>query len=322
MSLKVAVAGATGFIGRNVCRRLIDAGHEVRGLVRDVERARQVLPSAVELVEAKRISPEACARLTESCDAGVYAIGIIREAGPGQRFKLLHVEGVRWFTEALRAAGGTRIVHVSALGADPEGRAEYQKTKARGERVVRSSGLDWTIFRPSLVHGAEGEFTQMATDWARGRIPPFFVMPYFQRRADGQWNLIPGELKDPTVAPIFVDDLTRAITSSLSDDDTIGELYNAVGPEQLSWPDLLTTVRDNVRRSKPTINPGPVPAPPAAAFAQTLELVGLGQFLPFDSGMASMGSEDSVSRRDKWTSAFGDSDKGFTEALRTYAGAV
>lgn len=321
-TLTVCVAGATGFIGRHICRQLVEAGHRVRGLVRCEEKARRVLPEDVELVAAERISSEACERLSEGCDAGVYAIGILREGGPGQRFKLLHVEGVRWFTEALRARGAKRLVHISALGVDPDGRTEYQRSKASGERLVRSSGLGWTIFRPGLVHGAEGEFSQLAAKWARGSIPPFVAMPYFQRRVDNKWSLIPDECMDPSVAPIYVGDLTRAVVSSLGDGMTVGEVYNAAGPQTLTWPELLSAVRDRTRGAKPGIEPGPVPAPPAWAMAQALEAVGLGHFLPFDSGMASMGSEDSVAARDKWVDAFGDDDSAFVDALSTYAAAV
>lgn len=318
-----AVAGATGFVGRHVVRALVDAGWRVRALARDVSKARSVLPGeGVEVVEAERVSPEACERLCEGADAGVYAIGILREAGPGQRFKLLHVEGVRWFCEALRAAGGSGVAHISALGADPEGRAEYQRSKARGEDVVRRSGLSWTVFRPSLVHGADGEFTGMAAEWARGQRAPYFVMPYFTRRADEKWTLEPGALKDPVVAPIYVGDLARAVAASLGGSESSGEVVNAVGPQTLAWPDLLRRVRDGILHASSGIEPGGVPAPPAHAFAQVVSFVGLGQFLPFDAGMASMASEDSVASLDKWRSCFGFEPAAFEDSFASYAGSL
>ncbi|MEO0513141.1 MAG: NAD(P)H-binding protein [Planctomycetota bacterium] len=318
----VAVAGATGFVGRAVCSALVAAGHPVRALVRDAEKARRVLPEGIETVQAERIGPDACRELAQGADAGVYAVGILRETGPGQRFKLLHVEGVRWFCEALRAAGATRVAHVSALGADPEGRAEYQRSKHRGEAIVRSSRLGWTIFRPSLVHGASGEFTRMAAEWARGKRPPFFVMPYFTRRADDRWSLEPGALKDPVVAPIHVDDLASAIVRSLSDEQTVGEVINAVGPQTLAWPDLLTMVRDRVKHASKGIQPGGVPAPPAHALATALQFVGLGQFLPFDAGMASMASEDSVASLAKWRSLYDGEPRAFEASFAEYAGVL
>ena len=319
----VAVAGGTGFVGRHIVSALVASGYRVRALVRDPEKASKVLPAGVEHVRAERINPESAAMLAEDADAFVYSIGIIREVPTeGKRFGLLHVDGVRWCLDACKASGTGRFLHMSALGANPEGRAEYQRSKFVGEQSVRASGLDWTIFRPSLVHGLGGEFTHMMADWARGSIPPWFTMPYFERRADGQWSLVPAETVAPRIQPVRVEDVAGAFVNALSRDESIGEVYNLAGGEVLEWPEMLEFVRDLVPRSNKSLRANPVPAPPAWATAHVMDFIGLGGLMPFDAGMASMGSEDSIASTHKAENDLDLRPAPFRESFAEYAAAL
>jgi len=319
----VAVAGATGFVGQHIIRALTDAGHHVRAMVRDPEKASKVLPAGVEHVRAERIGPESAEALAEGCDTFIYLIGIIREAPTeGKRFGLLHVDGVRWSLEACKQAGATRFLHMSALGADPEGRAEYQRSKFKGEQLVRASGLDWTIFRPSLIHGPGGEFTKMMADWARGSIPPWFTMPYFERRADGRWSLVPAETVAPRIQPVTVEDVASAFVGSINNEQSFGEVYNLAGSEVLEWPEMLEFVRDRVPHANKSIRANPVPAPPAWATANVMDFIGLGGLMPFDAGMAAMGSEDSTASTVKANADLGLEPAPFRESFAKYAAAL
>ncbi|PHQ79398.1 MAG: hypothetical protein COB69_08080 [Phycisphaera sp.] len=316
----VAVAGATGFVGRHIVAELLRRGFGVRALVRNTSKAAEVFGKIegrdrLTPIQAETVTAESASRLVEGADACINCIGAIREL-QGQRFESLHVRVPELLTKACTQHSADRFVQISALGADPDGRAEYQKTKYAGEGVVRRSGIEWTIFRPSLIVGVGGEITEMMVQWARGKSQPFLFMPYFTRHADGQWTLMPGETVDPAVAPIAVDDLARAACDALDNEDTIGEIFNCVGSETTSWPELLTFVRDNAKNTKPKIKPGGIPAPAAHLAATVAGLVGMGSLLPYDAGMASMASEDSTASLDKFQAYFGFTPGSYQGALR------
>ncbi|MEM9166040.1 MAG: NAD(P)H-binding protein [Planctomycetota bacterium] len=319
-SMTVAVAGSTGFVGRHVVSELARRGHRVRALVRDSEKAARafaaVEPSdAVTRVVAPSIGTASAQELVDGADACVNCIGIIREQD-GQRFDALHVGAVGVLTGACaKLEGVTRFVQISALGVSPDGRAKYQRTKAEGERVVRRSGLPWTIFRPSLVLGAGGQMNEMLGDWARGRVPPYLFMPYFTRRADGHWTVIPGETVDPRVAPVLVEDLARAVADSLERPETANEVYHVCGSEVVVWPELLEAARDATPGAKPSIRPAGIPAPAAHLAASVAGFVGMGGLLPFDAGMAAMAAEDSVAAMAKFETHFGFAPRSFRDAF-------
>ncbi|RNC82464.1 MAG: NAD-dependent epimerase/dehydratase family protein [Phycisphaera sp.] len=316
----VAVAGATGFIGRHVVGELLSRGYGVRALVRNTSKAAQVFrdfegKDRLTPVQAESVTAESAPRLVEGTIGCVNCIGIIREQH-GQRFESLHVRVPDLLTDACKEHGAHRFIQISALGADPDGRAEYQRTKHAGEGFVRRSGLAWTIFRPSLVVGEGGEMAELMATWARGKSQPWFFMPYFTRKADGSWDLIPGETTDPVIAPIAVTDLARAVADAMENNESIGEIYNAVGMETVSWPELLEFARDNTPNAKPNIKPSGVPAPAAALAATVAGTVGMGGLLPYDAGMASMGSENSTASLDKFTKHFGFTPASFRGALK------
>ncbi|MEL6498943.1 MAG: NAD(P)H-binding protein [Planctomycetota bacterium] len=313
-ALTIAVAGATGFVGRHVVAELVRRGHTVRALVRDIDKANRAFAdvedrSRVVPVQADSISNDSAARLVGDAQACVNCIGIIREEH-GKRFDALHVGAVRALVSACERAEAKsgafeRFIQISALGVSPEGRARYQRTKAEGERVVRRSLLPWTIFRPSAIVGEGGELTELLRGWARGKAPPFVFMPYFTRRADRVWSVWPGESEDPRVAPVPVVDLARAVADAFDLGGTVGEIYNVCGHDAVSWPELLEFVRDHTSGAKPKIQPAGLPAPPAVIAAQIAGIIGIGSLLPFDPGMASMAAEDSTADMGKFEADFG-----------------
>ncbi|MFG0286508.1 MAG: NAD(P)H-binding protein [Phycisphaerales bacterium JB039] len=321
----VAVTGATGFVGRALTRALLQRGHAVRALTRSADKAASVLPPAageLEIVVGDALGQGVIDRLVDGAGAVINLLGIIREKR-GQRFQGVHVEATRRCLEAATRAGAGRYIQMSALGVSDEGICEYQKTKWAAEELVRKSGLDWTIFRPSLIHGPEGEFTEMMISWARGKIAPWKFMPYFGRpETDISVPAGPTRYIDPEAQPVYVEDVAAYFADALTNDDAIGEIYNLVGPERLAWPDMLRTVRDTIPGGFDHIEPLRIPADIAAFNARAAELLGVGALLPFDAGMAKMGAQDSVAGLEKARADFDIEPSGFTTALRAYAQTV
>jgi len=320
----VAVTGATGFVGRNMVRELLARGYKVRALVRDRQKAREVLPpsgggSTLELVSGDALDAAALANLVGGTQACIHLVGIIRQKG-AQTFERMHPEATAAALKACGNAGVKRFLQMSALKASDTGTTAYQKTKFEAERLVRRSGLDWTIFRPGLIHGPGGEFVELASDWVTGHVPPYIFMPYFTRwQIDTSVPLGSAKPIDPKVAPIVVEDVCKAFVESLNRQMAIGEVYNLVGGETLSWPQMLTTFRNNVNGGNERLHPWGVPSEIASKVAMVADLIGLGGTLPFDEGMAVMGGQDATASIEKARAHLGVEPKGFTETFKRYA---
>lgn len=319
----VAVTGATGFVGRSIVGELLRRGVRVRALARSRAKARGVLGApgdALTVIEGDIHDVASVRELLTGAQACVNLVGIIREQRGGVTFHRVHVAATRVLVETCREVGVTRYVQMSALGVSDDGNCPYRATKWEAEEIVRRSGLDWTIFRPGLIHGKDSSFVEMAREWVKGEAPPFFFLPYFRRgREDFNTPLGGVNYSEPMVQPVLVDDVAAAFAAALEKRETIGETYNLVGAERLSWPAMLRVLRDQIPGANPRIEPWGVPGDLAAAGAWALGQVGLSSILPFDYGMAVMGAEDSVSETEKARKHLGLSPRGFRESLATYA---
>lgn len=316
----VAVTGASGFVGRYVVKALLERGARVRALVRSRSKADEALGrhDRLELIVGDILDRSRCEEVTAGAEACVHLVGIIREQG-GQRFEQMHVEATRTIVRACERGGVGRYVHMSALSASPLGKALYQRTKFAGEQVVRNSSLAWTIVRPGLIHGAEGEFTRLAARWARGAAPPHFFMPYFARgeHMGGRRRRVV-----PTVQPIYVGDVAEAICAALEREESVGEIYPLVGSERVDWRELLTGIRDSLHTRGPRLTAIGLPGEIAAMKARMAGMMGVGGLLPFDEGMALMGQEDSTACMTKARLHLGLNPGGFRQTLSTYAGVL
>lgn len=324
----VAVTGATGFVGQAIVRALLASGHRVRALVRSTAKARQVLPRdpALHLVAGHILDGASPRELVTGADAVIHLIGIIREVrgdqreGGPQTFQRLHVDATRAILDAAVAAGVRRYIHMSSLGAKPDGKAAYQRTKYEAETFVRRSGLEWTIFRPSFIHGPGSELVLMMHDMATGTAPPWYFMPYFAREiTDMSVPIGPTRSESASLQPVHIDDVAQAFVEALKRDVTKGEIYNLVGPDTLTWPDLMAFFRDHLPGTNPNMPIAGLPGTIGAIAAKAAGMIGAGSLLPFDEGQALMSMEDSVSERAKVAAHLGISPRSFTESAAAYA---
>lgn len=317
---RVLVTGATGFVGRHIVRELVSRGYTAACLVRDGESFRtqtaELPTDRIEAVGGDLWDAEALARAAEGASAVIHLVGIIQESAlRGQTFERVHVDGTRAVVEACKAAGIRRFVHMSALGTRLHATSEYHRTKWEAECLVRDSGLDWTIFRPSIIHGYDGEFMRMmrtmvcdATVRLFGFLPaPFPIVPYF---GDGQ-NLL---------QPIWVRDVARCLVAALSTPDAIGRACELGGPDAMSWKALYRACRELIpgaKAWKPVIGQ---PVWVARLMAKTLmKLPILPRELRFNADQVSMSQEDSVCDIEPMQQLFGLEPRGFRELLAEYA---
>ncbi|MFT3786437.1 MAG: complex I NDUFA9 subunit family protein [Tepidisphaeraceae bacterium] len=228
--MNVFVTGGSGFVGQSVIDRLVAVGHEVVAL--KSHRPINDRGGKVRTVEASLFDVEALTRAMTGCEATIHLVGIISQnLSKGVTFERMHVEATRAVVSACEIAKVRRYVHMSALGARPDAPAEYHRTKARAEAIVRQSHLDWTILRPSMIHGPRGDFTKMLVGWARKQKAPWLFMPYFGRGILGFGGA--GKLQ-----PIFVEDVATAFVRALDRPQTIHNTYDLAGSDVVTWPQL------------------------------------------------------------------------------------
>jgi NADH dehydrogenase len=221
----VFLTGGTGFVGRHVLAELLRRGHRVRCLVRPGAPHALPVGNTVEAIPGDILARDDCLRAAQDASAAIHLVGIIRESG-GSTFQAVHVEGTRNVVEACRAAGVSRLVHMSAHGRLAESRAEYQRTKGAAERIITESGLRWTIFRPSLILGRDGEFLRAMIDLVRSCWRPVPVL------GDGHY----------IVQPVDVEDVARLLVQSLDLPETEQKIYSLGGPAPVTFNEFLDTL--------------------------------------------------------------------------------
>ena len=146
--MKLAITGATGFVGSHLLDAALKAGHEVRALTRRAQKARD----GVTWVDGSLSDRESLRELVDPCDAMIHVAGVLN-ARDEATFHAGNVEGTLNVLAASTAAGIRRFVHVSSLAAREPGLSMYGASKAKAEKLVERSGLDWAIVRPPAVYG-------------------------------------------------------------------------------------------------------------------------------------------------------------------------
>ena len=163
----VAVTGATGFVGRAALERLLSAGHEVRALARTPQAPRP----GVKWIEGALDRPDSLAWLVEDADVVLHIAGVVN-APDAAGFHAANVAGTGHLVDAAKAAGVNRFVHVSSLAAREPGLSDYGDSKFRGEKIVATSLMDWTIVRPPAVYGpGDMEMFEMFRLARQGIVP-------------------------------------------------------------------------------------------------------------------------------------------------------
>jgi NADH dehydrogenase len=266
--------------------------------------------------------------LLKGAHACVHLVGIIREVRGGdgvrpQTFERMHTQATRAVVDGCGRAGVKRYLHMSALGVGPEGKSKYQQTKWEAEQVVRRAGLEWTIFRPSLIHGPDGDFLQMMSDLVAGEVPPYVFLPYFARtRIDMSVPMGAMTFEPASIQPVAVADVAAAFANALQRPESIGEIYNLVGSEELNWQELTEFLRDTLPGGKRGLGTWYVPGAHAAVIARMAGKMGMGSLLPFDEGQAIMATEDSTADTWKMEKDLGVVPTAFRAGVRGYAARV
>ena len=224
----ITVFGGSGFLGRQIVRRLAADGARVRVAVRHPERASSLAQAAgagqITPVYADVWDEASVAPALEGAEAVINTVGHYVARGRAT-FEAIHGQGARHVALAAARAEARRLVHISGIGADPASESPYVRARAMGERLVREAFPGATILRPSVMFGPEDAFfNQLA---AVARLMP--VLPLFGRG-------------DVRLQPVFVGDVAEAVARSLADASAPGKTYELGGPRAYTYRELLGLV--------------------------------------------------------------------------------
>ena len=238
----VTVFGGSGFVGGQVVRALAKKGLRVRVAVRNPGlgyRLRMLGDvGQIEVVQANVRMPASLTRALDGAEGCVNLVGVMHERGR-QKFQSVHGMGARNIAEAARAAGVSRLIHISAIGADAESPAKYARTKAMGEAAVREVMPSATILRPSIVFGPEDDFFNR---FARMAVS----LPALPLIGGGSTRF----------QPVFVGDVANAVAACLLSTETVGKTYELGGPAVFTFKALMELLSAEIGR-KPILAPVP-----------------------------------------------------------------
>lgn len=240
------ILGGTGFIGSHLLAALADSGSKMTVLSRNREKQRaiNVLPN-VRTVSTDVYDRTSLERYITGSDAVINLVGILNESGK-ESFTHAHVDLTATLIAACRQAGVRRIHLMSSLNAGNRA-SKYLKTRGEAEAQVRNSGLDWTIYRPSVVYGQDDSFVYRFLKLLR--MTP--LLPLARPHAKFQ--------------PAYVGDVAAAIKRCLADRGSIGKIFELYGPDTLELIAIVRMIRDAAHLRR-----GVLPLPDALGYLQAV----------------------------------------------------
>ena len=239
----MTVFGGSGFLGRYVVRALAQRGWRIRVATRRPDLAFHLQPMGrvgqIHAVQANLRYPASVAAALQRSDAVVNLVGVLTSQGR-QNFEAVHTFGTRAVAEAAKQHGITQVVHVSAIGADPQGEADYARSKGRAEMALREIVPEATILRPSILFGPEDDFFNRFA--AMARVSP--VLP-----------LIGGG--HSRFQPAYVGDVAEAVARALEGRVATGRTFELGGPEVKTFRELMAFVCAATHRQRALL---PIPS--------------------------------------------------------------
>lgn len=238
MSNLVTIFGGSGFVGRYIARRMAKEGWRVRVAVRRPNEALFVrqygVVGQVEPIFANIRDDDSVRAAMHGADAVVNCVGILAEQGDN-KFDAVQTEGAARIARIAAAEGITRLVHVSAIGADPASNSRYARSKAVGEEAVLSAIPSAVVLRPSIVFGAEDQFFNRFAAMTRFGL----ILPVVGASTRFQ--------------PVYVDDVARAAVMGVLGQAKPG-IYELGGPDTESFRALMQRMLRIIRRRRLIIN--------------------------------------------------------------------
>ena len=268
----IVITGATGFVGEEIARQVHAAGHPIRAIVRDPQRAHWLAERyGAELFHGNVLYAPSIEGAMEGAKCVIHLVGIIHEQNENT-FERAHTQATQHVVDEAKKSKVKRYVHMSALGTRENARSRYHQTKWAAEEYVRKSGLAWTMFRPSFIYGPHDKAINTLAQLVRR-------LPFVPVLGDGQTK----------IQPISVETVAKAFVAAVHNDDSIGKTYDLCGPDAFTWNELYDKLQRILGTQKRKLHlPLPVARVQAAFFEKILTNP------PFTRDQLLMLQEDSV----------------------------
>ena len=245
--MNVLVTGGTGFIGGHLCEELHERGHDVTAMARDPDPA--AVPTGVDLVEGDVTDRDSIDRAFEGRDAVMNLVALSplwKPEGGNEMHDRIHRQGTENQIRAAREADVGRFVQMSGLGTESDVDMAFIRAKARAEEIVRESGLEYVIFRPSIVFGDGAEIVDFTTKLKQWFAPGLPIYP------------LPGGGERTYFQLIYVEDLVPMLADGVEGDEHANETYELGGPRVYTLRDVADRVFE-AKGQRVRIVPIPMP---------------------------------------------------------------
>lgn len=295
----ILLTGATGFVGGSLLKEMLKQGLQVQCLVRDPSKAEAVKQHGVELIKGDVTDKSSLLIALDDAKVttAVHLVGILAET-KNTTFQGIHTKGTRNMVEACKIKGVKRFVHISALGTRANARSEYHKTKWEAEEIIRNSGLEYTIFRPSVMFGKKDKFANLFAQIIK--ISPFIMIPGNGRNK---------------MQPVSVKNLAAAMTIAIQNSKHINKTYEIAGPEKLAFDEIIDTICRVLEKARLKIHIPMCLMRPGAAIAEAIL-----PKPPITRDQLLMLEEDNVTDNNALESVFNIKPVRFEEGIKEYLG--
>ncbi len=291
----VFLTGATGFVGTEILKTLLDKGYRVKALVRDVSKL-AVKDERIEIVKGDILDAESVNRGIVGSDVVINLVGIIREfPDKGVTFENMHFVATKNVVDAAKVNKIQRFIQMSANGTRKDAVSNYHKTKYRAEEYLKNSGLTYTILRPSLIYGEKDSFINMLNDFMK-------KLPMFSYFGDGSYPMQPISVKE--VAEIFV--------KSIDNENTYNKTFSVCGKDVFTYKQLLYIIMEITGRKRLLLSV------PEFFIEMGIGLFGSFSWFPITRDQFIMLKEGNVCDNDEIFKITGVEKKDFKEHLKSY----
>jgi uncharacterized protein YbjT (DUF2867 family) len=251
----ILVTGASGYVGNNLVRRLVEAGQPVRALVHNRAKAEARLSDLNdrnEIATGDVTRPETLAPAMDGVTSVIHLVAVAIEHGD-LTYERVNFQGTVNVVNAAKAAGVRRLIFMGQNGSNSALPYPFLASKGKAQEAVAASGLDWTALRPSVIWGPQDEFANIQARLIK--LTPLL----FPIVGDGQARF----------QPVWVGDVVEAAVRCLDDDRTIGQVYALGGPEVLTYAEIVGRVLKALGARRLTVN---VPVPLLRPVVKLMEI--------------------------------------------------